>query len=407
MQRLFTLMIPSFVALMALEWASTRRRATPYYQTADTLGSFSSGVSFQIWSAFGSLVWLSGYQFLYDHARLATLGPRTPLAWVVLFLLVDLAQYLWHRASHRVNALWAVHIVHHHSEEYNLAVNFRQSWLGFLSNWPFYAPLVLAGFSPVAVLSVRTANMFYQYLLHTRSVGKLGILEAILNTPSHHRVHHATNAAYVDKNYGGVLILWDRLFGTFAEEREAPVYGTKPNVRSFNPLWNNVHRFRELWLMSKAAPSPGAALRVWWMPPEWRPAGSAHRPSSALLPPPEKCTADLPTSLFWYVFSQQVLAAAMMGYALFLLGHGSLRASLLVGALVVLSACSISGVLEQRSWSLPLERVRFVSLSLAAAWLVPNPLLAFGLVLIASASFAFTFRVTSAHPIHLRQIEQP
>jgi sterol desaturase/sphingolipid hydroxylase (fatty acid hydroxylase superfamily) len=176
--------------------------------------------------------------FAWSH-RLFTIPLDTAWGWVTVFFGVEIAYYWMHRSSHEVRWLWATHLVHHTPEQIHFASAFRLGATELLSgSWLFYFPLYLLGLNPLAVSAMLGVNLFYQFWLHTDIVGRLGPLEWILNTPAHHRVHHACNGEYLDRNYGGILIIWDRLFGTFAEERpEAPiVYGLVHPVGSLNPL---------------------------------------------------------------------------------------------------------------------------------------------------------------------------
>ncbi len=165
--------------------------------------------------------------------------------WVLLVLLEDLCFYWFHRASHRVRILWASHVTHHSSRYYNLSVAFRQTWVPFLGV-VFWLPLALIGFDPLMIMSVQVASLFYQELLHTQLVPRLGPIEWIFNTPRHHAIHHGSNGAYLDKNYGGVLIVWDRLFRTLARESEPVRFGLTHDLRSHNPIVIAGH---EWWAM--------------------------------------------------------------------------------------------------------------------------------------------------------------
>lgn len=165
--------------------------------------------------------------------------------WVLLFVLEDLCFYAFHRASHRMRILWASHVTHHSSRYFNLSVAFRQTWLPFLGV-VFWLPLLLIGFDPLMVMTVQVISLFYQELLHTQLVPRLGPIEWIFNTPRHHAIHHGSNQPYLDRNYGGVLIVWDRLFGTFARESEPVRFGLTKELRSHNPLVIAGH---EWWAM--------------------------------------------------------------------------------------------------------------------------------------------------------------
>jgi sterol desaturase/sphingolipid hydroxylase (fatty acid hydroxylase superfamily) len=173
--------------------------------------------------------------------------PVTWWSWLLAIIAVDFTYYWMHRIEHERRILWAVHSVHHSSQEYNLTTALRLSWLESLYEWIFFVPLLLIGFDAIQVLASLFAVVLYQTWIHTEKVDKLGWLDGVLNTPSVHRVHHATNAHYIDKNYGGILILWDRLFGTYQVENKKPVYGLTTELKSSNPLTINFREFRTIY----------------------------------------------------------------------------------------------------------------------------------------------------------------
>ncbi|HKC12517.1 MAG TPA: sterol desaturase family protein, partial [Vicinamibacteria bacterium] len=219
------LAIPVFFLLIGLELALARIVEKDYYRLTDSINDLSCGIIQQVLDVFLKTVLFAGYLYLFGHYRLFTLPARSLPTWVAGFLGVDLLYYWFHRWSHEMNAGWAAHIVHHQSEEYNLAVALRQGAFQGSFSWVFYLPLALLGLPPLVFLTVSSFNTLYQFWIHTRTIGRLGPLEWVLNTPSHHRVHHGRNPKYIDRNHGGTLIVWDRLFGTFQGEEEEPVYG--------------------------------------------------------------------------------------------------------------------------------------------------------------------------------------
>lgn len=205
--------------------------------------------------------------------RLATLDLATTWQWLVLFLLHELFYYAYHRCAHRVRWFWATHSVHHTPNELTLATALRLGWTGKLTGTAlFFAPLIWLGFSPVAVFGLLAFNLLYQFWLHNTWVPKLGPLEWVLNTPSHHRVHHASNPEYLDCNFGGVLIVYDRLFGTFAEERDGVVlrYGLTAPLHTYNPLRIAFHEWAALGRDLAAAGSLREAVRTLCAPPQGR-----------------------------------------------------------------------------------------------------------------------------------------
>src|SRR5512138_369597 len=273
LQAIVVLAIPVFLAAAVGEHVVARRRGLPGYRLDDALASLGTGIAQQVSLVFVTGALLGVYEQLYAHHRLVTFTAGSPWPWLVGFLVGDLVFYGWHRASHEVGLLWASHVVHHQSEEYNLTVALRQAIASSVTSAPFYFPAALLGV-PTAVNEVLIAvSALYQFWLHTKLVGKLGPLERVLNTPSNHRVHHAVNPRYLDKNYGGMLVVWDLLFGTYAEERGTIRYGVTKRLASFHPLRAQIEGWVELWRRACALRGLDR-LRVLWRSPGWAPAGA-------------------------------------------------------------------------------------------------------------------------------------
>jgi alkylglycerol monooxygenase len=355
------LAVPLFFLFIGVELLVARVRRRSVYRFADAMADLGCGITQRITLLFLEGALLLGYVWLYQHARLWDLAAHPLIAWLVAFVAVDFIYYWWHRASHRVNFLWAAHVVHHQSEDYNLAVALRQGVLTPLTALPFALVLAVAGIPPLIYATAAALNTLYQFWIHTELVGSLGPLERVLNTPAHHRVHHARNPAYLDRNYAAVLIVWDRLFGTFAPEREAPRYGITRPLRSFNALWAQVQPLVELARWSRAAPTWRDGLAVWLAPPErsfaWRTAGS---PAQSGTPPAPDDRYDVAVApgLRRYVLASFALVVVAT-FALMMWGGALPRALLGAGALLVLvSVLSLGGLLERRPWARPLEIVR-------------------------------------------------
>jgi sterol desaturase/sphingolipid hydroxylase (fatty acid hydroxylase superfamily) len=283
--KLILFAVPGFVLALGGELWLARRRGLRLHRRGDTLSNLATGIGAELLAPLFAPLTVGIYAWIQSRFALAHPSPRSLAAWVVLFFAVDLCYYWFHRASHRINFLWALHAVHHQSEEYNLSTALRQSWIGPLFGWVFYLPLALAGFPAGMFAVMLTANLIYQFWIHTRLIDRLGPLELVLNTPSHHRVHHGTNPRYIDRNYAGVLIVWDRLFGTFEPERETVRYGLVVPLGSFDPLWANLHRWVELARMARAARRLADRLRVWIAPPEWKPDAKIVSCAPSPLPP--------------------------------------------------------------------------------------------------------------------------
>jgi hypothetical protein len=273
--------------------------------------------------------------------------------------------------SHEVNLLWAAHVVHHQSEDYNLAVALRQSVLTDVTAWPFYLPLAFLGVPPLVFAVSHDLSTLYQFWIHTEQVGKLGSLEHVINTPSHHRVHHAINPRYLDKNYGATFMLWDQLFGTFTVEQEPCVYGTVAPLASFNPLWAQVAYLVEMGRAAWRTPRLIDKVQVWWRPPTWQTPGcEAHAPHEVS---PATYRKYDPPSTPWvrrYV-AAQLVAALVVTYATIYyaprLGWPALAAA---ASLVALGTLVWGGLFEARRWARPLElgRLALVVAAVAAFW---------------------------------------
>ena len=263
--------IPLFLVLAAVEAAAARRRAGERYKLGDLVSGLGCGTLDQIVNLSVGAGFIALYAVLERHAAVLDLPASSWITWVTAVLLHDLAYYLFHRASHRVNVLWAAHAVHHQSEDYTFAVSLRQGAIATWISYAFYLPLALLGIPVELFVIVHGAYQVYQFFVHTRFIPALGPLEHVLATPILHRVHHGRDADYLDMNYGGFFIFWDKLFGTFAPYTHEPDYGVTAGIRSWSPFWANLHPYAELARRARRAPDRRAALEVWIRPPEWEP----------------------------------------------------------------------------------------------------------------------------------------
>ena len=237
--------IPLFAAMIAAEAFYVRRRESAIYERRDAWTNIFIGFMSVAWGALFGLVTGSIYLFFYELAPYKFPADAW-WSWALLFFVDDFAYYWFHRISHESRFFWNFHVVHHSSEQYNLSVAVRQSWFSGVAHWMFYAPVMLLGFAPWMFAVMHGFNLIYQFWIHTKLVDRLGPLEWVLNTPSHHRVHHGVNEQYLDRNYAGVLIIWDRLFGSFVVETDEPKYGIIKPIASYNPLWINTHAWFEM-----------------------------------------------------------------------------------------------------------------------------------------------------------------
>jgi alkylglycerol monooxygenase len=369
---LIALAIPAFFLFIGLEVLLARRRGASVYRLADALADLGCGIGQRAVLVLGAAAVLGLYALVYAHGRLFTCAPGSLWPWGIALLGVELGYYWWHRLSHEVNLLWAVHVVHHQSEDYNLAVALRQAILSPLTVLPFYLPLAVLGVPLLQFAVVEALVTLYQFWIHTELVGRIGPLEAVLNTPSHHRVHHAVNPQYLDKNYAGTFIVWDRLFGSFAKERERCIYGVSHPLQSFNPAWAQVQPWVALFSEAARAPSLGAAARFLFASPEWRPAWVGPTGELRGVPGTQETKYEVRPGgrRTAYVLVHFVLLVVAT-FCLVLWG-GELPLVVRLGAvgLILLSLTTLGGLLELRRWALPLEAVRWVSVVAACAWVV-------------------------------------
>jgi sterol desaturase/sphingolipid hydroxylase (fatty acid hydroxylase superfamily) len=266
--------IPFFVLLLAVEWLSFRHYQGELvgYERRDTRTSLTMGLGNVTINVVWKFAVVAIYAVLYELTPLR-LDPHAWWVWVLLFFGDDLAYYWFHRVSHESRVFWASHVVHHSSEHYNLSTALRQTWVP-VTYLPFWLPLPLLGFPPWMVLLAQSWSLIYQFGLHTERVGRLPRpLEAVLNTPSHHRVHHGANEVYLDRNYGGILIVWDRLFGSFEPEGERVRYGLTTNLATFRPLRVAFHEYSALWHDLRRVRSWRTRAGLLFHGPGWRPEG--------------------------------------------------------------------------------------------------------------------------------------
>jgi sterol desaturase/sphingolipid hydroxylase (fatty acid hydroxylase superfamily) len=267
--------IPAFIILVIAEMLWARAKAPEKYEPRDTLTSLALGTGSTVAGALTGALVFSLAMWLYQH-RLFEIGWAW-WAFILCFIADDFAYYWAHRTGHRVRWFWASHVNHHSSQHYNLSTALRQTWTGFFAlSFIFRIPLALIGFHPAMILFCGAINLIYQFWIHTEAIGKLPRwFEYVMNTPSHHRVHHAINPRYLDRNYAGTLIVWDRMFGTFTEEVEGEKirYGIVRQLGSFNLLWAVFHEWigiaRDVW----SAPWRHK-LSYLWRPPGWSHDGS-------------------------------------------------------------------------------------------------------------------------------------
>ena len=372
--------IPAFFILIAIELIVDKARKTRYYAFSDAVSSLSVGMMSRVATLIYTLIPLSIYALIVDDIALLE-WPTSLTGWLLAFILYDFLYYWNHRLGHEVAVLWAAHVVHHSSEEYNLTTALRQT-SGSILNWVFFIPLALLGIPLEMMLSIAALNLVYQFWVHTRHIGKLGILDRLIVTPSNHRVHHAQNQRYIDKNYGGVFILWDRCFGTFQEEVDSdpPLYGIRTPLRSYNPFKANIQVYRQLWHDAWHTARWRDKIRVWFARTGWRPDDIA-----ATLPakPPfdarrfTKFTVSLTLQQSVYSLLQLILALVLTLSVLLTIEKLDSIESMGWAGVLFSSLITIGLLLEDHPAAIWAEVIKWVVVALAIAvlpqqmWLLP------------------------------------
>lgn len=274
-----TYAIPFFLLLIVIELAWGWSKGNNTYRVNDSLNSLSLGLLSTVTKFVFLNIGLLVFSRIEQNYAVWAFDMTSYAHWLVGLLFYDFLYYWFHRISHERQFFWGSHVVHHQSEDYNLSTALRQTSTSFLTTWVFFIPCFFLGMPIYMYVSIATAQLIYQFWVHTQHIPKLGFIEWFMVTPSNHRVHHAQNKDYIDKNYGGLLIVWDRLFGTFKEEDEQlqPIYGIRSPLNSWNPLWANIHIFismaRDAWLTARWSDK----VRVLWARTGWRPADVAAR----------------------------------------------------------------------------------------------------------------------------------
>lgn len=365
--------VPFFILAMAVELAYGALRKNQTYRLNDALASLMMGSLSQLMGvlrlSFAAVVFAAAVEFVGVIAW----TPQHWWHWILAFVAYDFCYYWKHRCGHEWRIMWASHSAHHQSEEYNLSTALRQTstdYIGFV----FYLPMYLAGTPAFVMISVGTLNLVYQFWVHTQHVKRLGVLDYILVTPSNHRVHHAKNPRYIDKNYGGFFILWDRLFGTFCDEsdEEVPVYGITHGLRSWNPLWANAVVWWQSLVLALKAPRWRDKIVVWFKGPSWFPAGVERLPDDPV-EQAQRYDPPAPQSSKAYVFLQYwVLTAAGFGLTA-LQGDLTRPAVFALFALIAGSMFVVGLWLEHRPQRYAVDLARALVMLGAGQWL---PLLA-------------------------------
>ena len=392
------LSIPIYFLLIGIELVVQQFSKKQYYRLDDAITNISCGVTQQLTGIFFKVFSIGAYVLLYEYFAIWTI-PTTWYSLLILFIAADFCYYWAHRMSHEINLFWGGHVVHHQSEDYNFSVALRQSAFQVIWTFAFYLPLAIIGFHPIDFVLMAALVTVYQFWIHTETIGKLGPLEWIFNTPSHHRVHHGRDPKYIDKNHAGVFIIWDKMFGTFQVEEEKPTYGITKPVNSWNPVWVNVEPYLSMAEQLKTIPKWQDKIKFLFYKPGWLPeemGGYQAAPAVDKKTYTKYEAPGFPPARF-YILLQYGLALLFTAFFLFNQDKFAAGEQLVFTGLVVWSVMNCGGLFEMKGWAFQSEWIKWFCIALVAGWLfsisyislpVMGIFLAFGLF-----SMAWSFKI--------------
>jgi sterol desaturase/sphingolipid hydroxylase (fatty acid hydroxylase superfamily) len=366
---LIALAVPFFLIALLIELAVDRARGSGHYRTNDAINSLSAGTLSTTIGYFTrfipAVIWafvLQNFALIEVDLAWFDLSASGIALWLLAILAFDFCYYWSHRLGHEISVLWAAHAVHHQSEDYNLSTALRQTSTSFLFNWIFYVPLFLLGMPFEVFLTANAIDLIYQFWVHTQHIRKLGWLDRVFVTPSNHRVHHAQNDIYIDKNYGGILILWDRIFGTFQEELDAEpvVFGVRKPLASWNPFWANIQVYNYLWFDAVRAGRWRDKLGIWFRRTGWRPADveAQYPKKSSNIAAFEKFNPPVGNAMRRYLAWQFVVAALGILWIGTVFAESGAKSVLLPCALLWSTLYSFGLLSESRTWAGRFELLR-------------------------------------------------
>ena len=343
---IITFAVPVFFLLIIIEYFYGKCVGKNTYRLNDTITSITIGMISRFPTMLNLGVQSVIFIYISSYLNLELLSIKNPFTWIMAFLLYDLSYYWMHRMHHEIKILWATHSVHHHGEDYNLATALRQTSTGWLWKWVFYMPMIILGVPVEVFITVAGINLVYQFWVHTEHIGHLGFLEKIFITPMNHRIHHAKNKEYIDANYGGVFIIWDRMFGTYTPQRAdlQPVYGTATPLNSWSPLWANFQVFSIMIKDTIKTKSWKDKIKVWFSETYWRPDDCIEdKDPDAFY---KKFNPEITSDVKIFSFLQMLFTIGVSGYILTFLSKHQYSEVVFFG-LIILALSTLTGYLMQ------------------------------------------------------------
>jgi len=371
--------VPLFLGLMGLEYLVARRTGKNYFGFASSVSNLNVGIAERLLDTFTVGIFYFVYDTLHRHFGIFNIQSGI-LLWVSLLLLTDFIWYWYHRLAHEVNFLWAAHVVHHQSDDFNYTVSARITVFQAFARMCFWAILPVIGFPPAMIISVQLVHGIYPFFIHTRTIPKLGFLEYIFVTPSHHRVHHASNDQYLDKNYGDVFIFWDKLFGTFVVEEEEPVYGLTKPLDSNSFLWQHFHFILEIIYTVKKTKGFGEKCKIIFGRPDKIDPDLRPQLEKKFLTPNR--SIQVTSRLSAYVVWQVAIMLIILFSFLLLEYYIPVFIQICITLIIFLTLINTGAILEQKRWVFYLEYVRLLIGFVIISYYWPHPFLFLSLLII-------------------------
>jgi len=350
--------VPLFIVLMLLEFFYAKRNNLSFFNMHNSVANVSVGILERLLDVLTVGIFYFFYSYIHTHFAIFEIK-NTVLLWILLLIVTDFIWYWYHRLAHEWNILWAAHVVHHQSEDFNYTVSARITIFQAVIRTGFWGVLPLLGFPPEMISSILLVHGLYPFFIHTRTIGNLGILEYVLVTPSHHRVHHASNEAYLDKNYGDVLIIWDKLFGTFQKEVKDQhiVYGLTKPLDSYSFLWQHFHFWIELWLACKKEKGFNKIKLLFARPEKIDP--DLREKAEAIFRIRKK-NIELDKPLNKYVIWQMAVSLCLLFCFILFEHYLNFQAELIVSGLIIITLINAGAIMEQKQWIFYLEFSRLI-----------------------------------------------
>ena len=372
-----TYAVPVFFAMIGIEFLFGVIKGTNNYRLNDSIAAISLGLISRLPPLLNIGVQGIVWTYVATNLNMQLMPKDSWVTWVIAFLFYDLCYYWMHRMSHEIKVLWASHVVHHQGEEFNLSTALRQTSSGWLWKWIFYIPLFMVGIPGEVFFTVAAMNLLYQFWVHTEHIRSLGILEQVFITPSNHRIHHAQNPEYIDANYGGVFIIWDRLFKTFIPERDdlKPVYGTVKPLKSWNPIWANLEIYHQMIRDTIHTKSLKDKIKVWFSSTRWRPEDvyekfphtSNDLDSFTKYDPEVDKVSKIFTSL------QFVINSSISTVIIFSIADQAYLQTALLASMLIVSTTLVTNIIENKKWGYQAELVRSLITALMFIYGVIDP----------------------------------